>query len=115
MRIDAGPDFDWTEAIHICQYVINTSLQHAIKMTPYRAVFGIEPNTESVFGVEDEEAVEGRVDGVIQEENLPEYIIENSESDTQLIRKIAPKSATQHTAPLSTASKQSSPICQKAV
>ena len=62
MRSDAGDSFGWPDAIPQIMYAINTTLQHAIRMSPYEAVYGKKPNNESVFGVEDEESVEGRVD-----------------------------------------------------
>ena len=51
-------------------------------MTPYEAVYGKKANLESVFGIEDQNNVAGRIDGVIQEENLPNEIFESSNEAT---------------------------------
>ena len=82
MRSDAGDSFGWPDAIPQIMYAINTTLQHAIRMSPYEAVYGKKPNNESVFGVEDEESVEGRIDGVIQEENLSSKFFQDTKTDS---------------------------------
>ena len=83
MRSDEGDSFDWPGAIPHIMYSINTTIQHAIKMSPYEAVYGKKPNNESIFGVEDEENVVGRVEGVIQEENVPSDFFSTEASSTE--------------------------------
>ena len=85
MRQDEGPDFDWPSAIPGIQYALNTSYQSSIKMTPYKAVYGKEANLNTLFGIEGEHGVDSskRVDGVIQEEQLPDEIFDEEESNSE--------------------------------
>lgn len=48
---DIGASFQWPEHLPYIQFVINTTLQHSIKMSPYEAVFGRKPNLTYVFSL----------------------------------------------------------------
>ena len=78
LREDIGPSFQWPDHIPYIQFVINTSLQHAIRMSPYEAVYGKKPNLSSIFGVEDVDGVQP----IIQEEDLADELFERSERAT---------------------------------
>ena len=75
-REDIGPSFQWPEHIPYIQFVINTTLQHAIQMSPYEAVYGKKPNLQSIFGVEDFDGTQP----IIQEEDLADELFESGTS-----------------------------------
>ena len=88
IKLDKGVAFEWPDYIPYVQYTINTSYQHAIKMTPYEAVYGVKPNSCPVFmGTTDVDSH----DGVLQEEDLEPGLIEQDEDD----EPIAPALLTQ--------------------